>query len=119
MKLEWRLVELTRPRDGLFIATPIPLAASAAVRARSVVSTAPAHAVRDVLTPVLPGAAVLFDKVRTAIGRTGIYHPPVAAVTVAYPKTAFKDVELPNGFGNLRDLPGFGSLNPRTEVSAP
>ena len=52
---------------------------------------------------------------RTAIGRTGIYHPPVAAVTVAYPKTAFKDVELPNGFGNLRDLPGFGSLNPRTE----
>ena len=38
---------------------------------------------------------------REAIARQGIYHPPVAAVTVAYPKDAFKDVELPNGFGNL------------------
>jgi len=36
-------------------------------------------------------------------------------VTVAYPKKSFKDVDLPNGFGNLQDLPGFGSLNPRTE----
>ena len=115
VKLEWRLVELTRAADGLFIARFDTPGGERTVRARSVVSTAPAHALRDVLTPVLPGAAVLFDKVRTAIGRTGIYHPPVAAVTVAYPKTAFKDVELPNGFGNLRDLPGFGSLNPRTE----
>ena len=115
VKLEWRLVELTRAADGLFIARFDTPGGERTARARSVVSTAPAHALRDVLTPVLPGAAVLFDKVRTAIGRTGIYHPPVAAVTVAYPKTAFKDVELPNGFGNLRDLPGFGSLNPRTE----
>jgi len=45
----------------------------------------------------------------------GVYYPPVCAVTVAYPKTAFKDVELDNDFGNLQDLPGFGSLNPRTE----
>ena len=52
---------------------------------------------------------------REAISRKGIYHPPVAAVTVAYPKDSFKDVELDNGFGPLRELPGFGSLNPRTE----
>ena len=52
---------------------------------------------------------------REAISRKGIYHPPVAAVTVAYPKESFKDVELDNGFGPLRELPGFGSLNPRTE----
>ena len=32
------------------------------------------------------------EKVRDNISRKGIYHPPVAAVTVAYPKTAFKDV---------------------------
>jgi len=44
-----------------------------------------------------------------------VYYPPVAAVTVAYPKSAFKDVDLPNGFGPLNELPGFGSLNPRTE----
>jgi hypothetical protein len=30
-------------------------------------------------------------------------------------KSAFKDVELANGFGSLKNLPGFGSLNPRSE----
>jgi len=86
------------------------------VVAKSLISTAPAHALKDVLAPVMgPAAAAVFDKLRDAIGRRGIYHPPVAAVTVAYPKDAFKDVELANGFGKLRDLPGFGSLNPRTE----
>ena len=85
------------------------------VRARSVVSTAPAHALKDVLSPVMPEAEGIFDKIRKEIDRKGIYHPPVYAVTVAYPKSAFKDVELANGFGALRDLPGFGSLNPRTE----
>ena len=85
------------------------------VRAKAVVSTLPAHALRGVLDDVMPDAAPLFDELRTDVQRTGIYHPPVYAVTVAYPKAAFRDVELPNGFGNLRDLPGFGSLNPRTE----
>ena len=87
------------------------------VNAKSVVSTAPAHALEGVLTPVMPQADELCDKIRSNINRVGIYHPPVAAVTVAYPKTAFRDDELDNGFGPLRDLPGFGSLNPRTEVS--
>ena len=87
-----------------------------AVTCRSLVSTAPAHALKGVFDDVLPGAKPLFEEIRKNIGRdAGVYHPPVCAVTVAYPKSAFKDVELPNGFGNLRDLPGFGSLNPRTE----
>ena len=68
-----------------------------------------------VLDAVLPEAACLTEEIREHISRKGIYHPPVAAVTVAYPKSAFKDVELANGFGKLKDLPGFGSLNPRTE----
>merc|ERR1712078_306352 len=69
----------------------------------------------DVLRNVLPEAVPLVEEVRNTIKRIGVYYPPVAAVTVAYPKKSFKDVELPNGFGNLQDLPGFGSLNPRTE----
>merc|ERR1712160_217578 len=69
----------------------------------------------DVLQPVMPEATSIFEKVRAEIGRLGIYHPPVAAVTVAYPKSSFLDIELPNGFGNLQNLPGFGSLNPRSE----
>ena len=63
----------------------------------------------------MPASKSILERVRTEINRVGIYHPPVAAVTVAYPKASFRDVELPNGFGNLQDLPGFGSLNPRTE----
>jgi len=101
--------------DGGYVASFETPDGPRTVHARAVVSTVPAHALRDVLTPILPEASVLFDKLRSEIDRVGIYHPPVAAVTVAYPKTAFKDIELPNGFGNLRTLPGFGSLNPRSE----
>ena len=115
VKLQWKLTKLEKNSDGTFKATFDTPSGTETVLAKSVVSTAPAHALRDVLDPVMPGAACLFDKVRKEIDRIGIYHPPVCAVTVAYPKSSFKDVELPNGFGNLQDLPGFGSLNPRTE----
>ena len=85
------------------------------INARSVVSTVPAHAIGYTLNNVLPGSANLFTKYRDGIQRNGIYYPPVAAVTLAYPKTSFRDVELSNGFGKLCNLPGFGLLNPRSE----
>lgn len=85
------------------------------IKAKTVVSTMPAHCISDVLEPVMEESKEIFEKIREDIDRIGIYYPPVAAVTVAYPKKSFKDVELPNGFGNLQDLPGFGSLNPRSE----
>ena len=74
------------------------------VIAKSVVSTAPAHALKDVLTPLMPDASEIFDKIRDEIKRRGIHYPPVAAVTVAYPKASFKDIELPNDFGNLQNV---------------
>jgi len=85
------------------------------IKAKTIVSTMPAHCISDVLEPVMEESKQIFEKIRKDIGRVGVHYPPVAAVTVAYPKKSFKDVELPNGFGNLQDLPGFGSLNPRTE----
>jgi len=115
VKLQWTLTRIERAPDGGYEASYDTPDGPRVVLAKAVVSTAPAHALRDVLTPVLPESEVLFDRMREAVARRGIYHPPVAAVTVAYPKSAFKDVELPNGFGPLRELPGFGSLNPRTE----
>jgi oxygen-dependent protoporphyrinogen oxidase len=114
IRLKWKVTKIERDGDT-YVATFDTPGGTETVRAKTVVSTAPAHALRDVLTTVMPGAHVLFDTIREEIKRIGIYHPPVAAVTVAYPKSAFRDQELPNGFGNLRDLPGFGSLNPRTE----
>eukprot|EP00930_Biecheleria_cincta_P016127 TRINITY_DN13228_c0_g1_i1.p1 TRINITY_DN13228_c0_g1~~TRINITY_DN13228_c0_g1_i1.p1 ORF type:complete len:619 (+),score=111.35 TRINITY_DN13228_c0_g1_i1:61-1917(+) len=114
LRLRWRLTRVER-EDGTFSATFDTPDGVQTVRARSLVSTLPAHALKEVLAPVIPESSAMFDKVRAEIDRVGIYYPPVCAVTVAYPKSAFKDVELPNEFGNLQDLPGFGSLNPRTE----
>jgi len=115
VRLQWSITQLERQADGKYVASFDTPDGPQTVVAKSVVSTAPAHALKDVLSPVMPEASSIFDKLREDIGRRGIYHPPVAAVTVAYPKDAFKDDELDNGFGSLRDLPGFGSLNPRTE----
>mmetsp|Transcript_14586 Transcript_14586/g.21505 ORF Transcript_14586/g.21505 Transcript_14586/m.21505 type:complete len:574 (-) Transcript_14586:126-1847(-) len=114
IKLEWKITKIEKSTDG-YIATFDTPTGTKTVRAKSIVSTVPAHSLADVLQPVMPKSKDIFEKARPEIDRIGIYHPPVAAVTVAYPKASFKDVELPNGFGNLQDLPGFGSLNPRTE----
>jgi len=124
VRLGWTIMKLEHDTatgnggEGGFLATfsTGPEGKVVQVRAKAVVSTVPAHALREVLQPVLPnGAAQVFDRVREQVKRQGIYHPPVAAVTVAYPKSSFQDVELANGFGPLSELPGFGSLNPRTE----
>jgi len=116
VRLQWKVTQIQQAPDGAgYVATFDTPDGVRTIAARTVVSTVPAHSLADVLQPVMPEATSIFEQVRAEIGRIGIYHPPVAAVTVAYPKSAFRDVDLPNGFGNLRDLPGFGSLNPRTE----
>jgi oxygen-dependent protoporphyrinogen oxidase len=114
VRLGWRLTRIERDGAG-YLASFETAEGVETVRAKAVVSTVPAHALGGVLAPVMPAAACLVDKVREEIGRVGIYHPPVYAVTVAYPEEAFRDIELPNGFGPLRRLPGFGLLNPRSE----
>jgi len=120
IKTEWKLISIEdapENKEGYkYVATYETKEGSKTVKAKSIVSTVPTHALQgSVLEKVMPDATALLNKIRENINRVGIYHPPVAAVTVAYPKSSFKNVELPNGFGNLQDLPGFGSLNPRTE----
>jgi oxygen-dependent protoporphyrinogen oxidase len=115
IKLQWKAVGVEKLPNGYYVATFDTPKGFQSITTRTIVSTVPAHSIGPVLESVMPEAKPIFEKVRKEIDRIGIYHPPVAAVTVAYPKASFKDVELPNGFGNLQDLPGFGSLNPRTE----
>jgi oxygen-dependent protoporphyrinogen oxidase len=120
IKTEWKLISIEdapENKEGYkYVATYETKEGTKTVKAKSIVSTVPTHALQgSVLEKVMPDATVLLNKIRENVNRVGIYHPPVAAVTVAYPKSSFKNVELPNGFGNLQDLPGFGSLNPRTE----
>jgi oxygen-dependent protoporphyrinogen oxidase len=114
IQTQWKATKIEKNGDGYITTFETPDGVKT-VAARSVVSTVPAHCLADVLQPVMPESKSIFEKVRSEIDRIGIYHPPVAAVTVAYPKSSFRDIELDNGFGNLQDLPGFGSLNPRTE----
>jgi protoporphyrinogen/coproporphyrinogen III oxidase len=122
IKLQWKVTKIEKASKdgggggGGYIATFETPQGIKTVLAKTIVSTVPAHALSNVLAPVMGNEAKsIFEKVRAEINRIGIYHPPVAAVTVAYPKSSFKNVELPNGFGNLQNLPGFGSLNPRSE----
>lgn len=114
IKLRWKATKVEKA-EGCYKVTFETPQGPTTISAKAVVSTIPAHSLADVLQPVMPESKPIFEKIRDEINRIGIYHPPVAAVTVAYPKSSFKDVELPNGFGNLQNLPGFGSLNPRTE----
>ncbi|KAG7353327.1 protoporphyrinogen oxidase [Nitzschia inconspicua] len=120
IKLQWKVTKIEKKssadwKGNIYETTFDTPNGPQTIKAKSIVSTIPAHSIGDVLEPVMPESKDIFERVRKEIGRLGIYYPPVAAVTVAYPKKSFKDVELPNGFGNLQDLPGFGSLNPRTE----
>jgi len=92
----WKLTKLEKAGKG-YKATYATPEGEKVIRAKTVVSTAPAHAVSDVLSPVIPEAQRLKD----------IYYPPVGAVTVAYPKTAFKDETVA--------MKGFGNLNPRSQ----
>jgi hypothetical protein len=75
------------------------------VRARILVMTIPAHAVGTALNGVLPGTAALLA---AADSGGGVPYPPVASFALAYPKSSFLDVDLPDGSGNLHDLPHTG-----------
>lgn len=114
VQLEWTLKSVSK-KEGKYVSTFDTPKGEMTVESKTVVSTIPTHAIGSCFEPVLPGSTALFTKVRDNIKREGIYYPPVAAVTLAYPKSTFKSVELDNEFGNLQDLPGFGSLNPRSE----
>jgi len=118
VKLNWKLLSINtnNHNDYKYACTYQTPNGVETINAKTIVSTIPTHALQgSILSNIMPKATSLLNTIRSNIKRKGIYHPPVAAVTVAYPKSSFKDVELPNNFGKLRDLPGFGSLNPRTE----
>lgn len=120
IRLEWKATKIvkktnTEDNEEFYEATFDTPGGTQLIKTKTIVSTVPAHSIGTVLESVMPESKDIFNKVRDEIDRIGVYYPPVVAATVAYPKSSFKDVELPNGFGNLQDLPGFGSLNPRTE----
>jgi oxygen-dependent protoporphyrinogen oxidase len=107
LKLNWKLTKIARdPSTGVYSLSFEDTAAGNAqkvVKARSVVSTAPAWVLADLIKGDSPSAAdalASFD------------YPPVGAVTVAYPRSAIREDRLSSADGSL---PGFGQLHPRTQ----
>lgn len=71
------------------------------LRCRSVVLTAPSHVTAKLLKPVCSSAGEALED---------IFYPRVAAVTVEYPRSAFREPAHGKGVVN-----GFGQLHPRTQ----
>lgn len=71
------------------------------LRSRSVVLTAPSRVTAAMLKPLSSAAGEALDE---------IFYPRVAAVTVEYPRSAFREPEHGKGIVN-----GFGQLHPRSQ----
>ncbi|CAL4976737.1 unnamed protein product [Urochloa decumbens] len=100
VKLSWKLTSITKSDGGyvLVYETPDGLVS---VQAKSVIMTIPSYVACDILRPLSSDAA-------DALSR--FYYPPVAAVTVSYPKEAIRKECLIDG-----ELQGFGQLHPRSQ----
>ncbi|KAL3817841.1 hypothetical protein ACHAXA_004015 [Cyclostephanos tholiformis] len=122
--LSWRLTNVERGANnddddgggGYYVATFDNDGTHRKVKACTLVVTIPTYAIGTSLDVVLPGSADLFRRGKSDDAKIseGVSYPPVASVTVAYPKSAFRDVDLADGSGNLRDLPGFGMVSTRS-----
>lgn len=92
VQTSWKLVKMEKGKAHFQLKD----GSTRVVKTKAIACTAPAHAMVDLVKPLCETTSEALDTV---------YYPPVAAVTLSYPKTAFK---MPN-------LPGFGSLNPRSQ----
>lgn len=92
--------KIEKTEDGQFKVTIEKDGKSVQVLAKSVCVTSPTRVTCKLAADLIPAAARLSE----------IYSPPVASVTMAYPKDAFK--ELPGGTKE-KPLRGFGHLLPR------
>ncbi|XP_057482817.1 protoporphyrinogen oxidase 1, chloroplastic-like isoform X2 [Actinidia eriantha] len=101
VKLSWRLtsiVKLENRRYNLTYDTPEGLVS---LHSRSVVMTVPSSVASSLLRPLSAAAADALSK---------FYYPPVAAVSISYPKEAIRTSCLIDG-----ELKGFGQLHPRSQ----
>lgn len=90
LRTRWALQSIAKSDEGYVCEFKTPSGLKR-IKAKQVVSTAPAHRLNAVsgLSDIIPEVERLKD----------VYYPPVASVTLAYPKESFR---MPlRGFGNL------------------
>ncbi|KAK6118154.1 hypothetical protein DH2020_048138 [Rehmannia glutinosa] len=117
VKLSWRLTTITTLDDGgysLVYETPNGMVS---LQSRSVVMTVPSYVASTILRPLselhIYGHKPDYLKNKKDVAADALlklYYPPVAAVTISYPKEAISEECLVDG-----ELKGFGQLHPRSQ----
>ena len=98
--LDSAVEKVEKQKDGRFLVKINQGGKKVEVTCRSIAMTSPTRVTCQLASDLIPAAARLSE----------VYSPPVASVTMAYPKTSFK--ELPGGTKE-KPLRGFGHLLPR------
>lgn len=101
VKVSWKLSSITKLASGDYSLTYETPEGIVTVQSKSVVMTVPSHVASSLLRPLSDSAAEALSK---------LYYPPVAAVSISYPKEAIRNECLIDG-----ELKGFGQLHPRTQ----
>ncbi|GAX80836.1 hypothetical protein CEUSTIGMA_g8271.t1 [Chlamydomonas eustigma] len=102
IRVNWKLSSITKQEDGLYCLKYSTPEGTEEVQARTVALTVPAYTAADLLSEAAPAAS---EALRS------FDYPPVAAVTLSYPKEAILD-DRKDAAGNV---PGFGQLHPRSQ----
>ncbi|KAJ4967683.1 hypothetical protein NE237_014384 [Protea cynaroides] len=101
VKLSWKLSSIKKNDGGGYTLKYETADGMVFVQTRSIVMTVPSHVASSLLRPLSTAAA-------DALSR--FYYPPVAAVSISYPKEAIRKECLTDG-----ELKGFGQLHPRSQ----
>ncbi|KAL8232760.1 hypothetical protein R6Q57_002538 [Mikania cordata] len=101
VKLSWKLLSISKLKNRGYKLTYETPNGTAYLESKTVVMTVPSYVASDLLRPLSLEAANALSK---------FYYPPVAAVSISYPKEAIRADRLIDG-----ELKGFGQLHPRSQ----
>ncbi|KGN49787.1 protoporphyrinogen oxidase 1, chloroplastic [Cucumis sativus] len=101
VKVSWKLSSISKVDDGGYSLTYETPEGLVSILSRSVIMTVPSYIAGTLLRPISGKAADALSK---------FYYPPVASVTISYPKGAIRKECLIDG-----ELKGFGQLHPRSQ----
>ncbi|WZZ56313.1 hypothetical protein YC2023_056420 [Brassica napus] len=125
VKVSWKLSSISKLPSGGYSLTYETPEGIVTVQSKSVVMTVPSHVASSLLRPLSVSSfqitckstnrganaeAIVYFKDSAAEALSKLYYPPVAAVSISYPKEAIRSECLIDG-----ELKGFGQLHPRTQ----
>lgn len=101
LKLSWKLSGIVKLENEVYSLTFETPRGPVSLQSQSVVMTVPSYVASSLLRPLSDAAAEALSK---------FYYPPIAAVSISYPKEAIRAERLRDG-----ELKGFGQLHPRNQ----